>query len=264
MTFLDVGQGDGAVIEAPSGEVAVIDGGGRPGTDEGLGMDPGSRVVVPYLKSRGIQRVDLLVATHADDDHIQGLVAVASRLDAPRAALICGYIGPSAPYQRLLARLRQRGTPIYVARRGQTVDLGAGTRLEILAPTDQPILTGHSYTNNNCIVARLVYGRSRFLFTGDAEAESEASILHSGADVRADVLKVGHHGSRWSSSGPFLDAVHPSVAVISVGANNVYGHPHPEVLQRLAARGIRVFRTDRDGAVVAESDGVRIRMTTTR
>lgn len=265
ITFLDVGQGDSAVIESPTGTVVVIDGGGKPGTDESLGADPGSRVLVPYLRSRGVQRVDLLVATHPDDDHIQGLNAAAIRLAPPRAALICGYPGPSAPYHRLLARLRARNVPLYVARRGQTIDLGGGARLEVLAPTDRPIVTGHSLTNNNCIVVRLVYHRARLLFTGDAEEEEESDILDDpAADVSADILKIGHHGSRWSSSTPFLRAVHPAAAVISVGEHNRYGHPHPEVLERLQEAGVRVYRTDRDGAVMVETDGERLHVRTVR
>lgn len=263
VTFLDVGQGDAAVIEGPTGRVAVIDGGGRPGTDEAFGDDPGSRVVVPFLRSRGISAVDLLVPTHPDDDHAQGLNAVTTRLGV-RAALVCGYPGPSAPYTRLLARLRARRVPLYVARRGQRIDLGGGARLEVLAPTDRPILSGRSVTNDNCTVLRLVYGRARFLFTGDAEAEEEADILHSGADISADVLKVGHHGSRWSTSPPFLAAVRPAIAVISVGASNTFGHPHREVLERLAGAGARVYRTDRQGAITIETDGERIHVRTAR
>jgi len=264
VTFLDVGQGDSAVIEGPTGTVVVIDGGGRPGADETRGEDPGSRVVVPYLRSCGINRVDLLVATHPDDDHIQGLSAVATRLAAPRGALICGYPGPSAPYHRLISVLRGRNVPLYVGRRGQRIDLGGGARLEVLAPTDRPIVTGHSLTNNNCLVIRLVYQRARFLFTGDAEGEEEADMLADPhCDLSADVLKVGHHGSRWSSTAAFLQAVHPSVGIISAGLHNTYGHPHAEVLERLRQIGAVIYRTDRQGAITVATDGTRLHFITT-
>jgi competence protein ComEC len=264
VTFLDVGQGDAAVIECPSGKIVVIDGGGKPGTDEALGGDPGNQVVVPYLRSRGISTVDMLVATHADDDHAQGLNAVAGRLNV-RAALVNGYAGNSKSYNRLLTRLRSRRVPLYIARRGQTLSLGEGVRLEILAPTNAPILDGRSVSNNQSIVLRVVYGRSRFLFTGDAEKEEEADILRArdrNISPAADVLKVGHHGSRWSSTETFLDAVDPSVAIISAGRKNNFSHPHPEVLERCRKRGIRVFRTDEQGAVTIETDGNRMKVRT--
>jgi competence protein ComEC len=248
------------VIECPSGKVVVIDGGGKPGTDETLGDDPGSRVVVPYLRSRGISTVDLLIATHADDDHAQGLNAVAGRLNV-QTALVNGYAGTSKPYNHLLMRLRSKRVPLFIARRGQTLPLGDGARLEILAPTDKPI-QGRSLSNNQSIVFRLVFGKSRFLFTGDAEGEEENDILASGTNLSADALKIGHHGSRWSSTGPFLKAVHPSVAIISAGRKNNFNHPHLEVLERCQKLGIRVFRTDLQGAVTIETDGNRLQIHT--
>jgi competence protein ComEC len=260
VTFLDVGQGDSAVIEAPSGRVVVIDGGGRPGTDERAGADPGSRVVVPFLRRRGLSTVDLLVATHPDDDHVQGLIAVASRLNV-RSALDSGYPDDAAPCQARLRRLlRSRGVPVYRAERGQTLDLGGGARLEVLnPPPGGAFLAGtRSDTNNASVVLRLTYGRARILFIGDAEAEAEQAMLDAAAPsaLKADVLKVGHHGSRWSSSAPFLAAIRPSVAVISAGRSNNYNHPHSEVLDRLRAAGVRaVLRTDQAGAIQVETDG---------
>ena len=262
VTFLDVGQGDSAVIEGPTGKVAIIDGGGRPGTDERLGADPGSRIVVPFLRSRGISTVDLLVATHPDDDHIQGLNAVAERLDV-RAALDCGYPAPSAPYARLLANLRRHHIPIYAARRGQRIDMGGGAYFEVLNPGPVALVGAHSDTNDNGIVLRLVWGRARFLFAADAEADAEAQMLQACPDLSADVLKAGHHGSRWSTGSEFLARVRPSVAVLSCGKNNTYGHPHAEVLERLTGARVHVYRTDRDGALVATTDGTRIRFAST-
>ena len=268
ITFLDVGQGDAAVIESPSGRVAVVDGGGRPGADERAGDDPGSRVVVPFLRRRGVSAVDLLVATHADDDHAQGLIAVASRLRV-RGALVSGYPGGgrrSAAYGRLLASLRGRGVPVRAAARGMTVDLGAGVRLEVLNPP-RPYLAGGngSDDNENSVVLRVVYGRARLLLTGDAGAAAEADLLRAERGrLRADLLKAGHHGSRSSSGEEFLNAVVPGVAVISAGQDSVYGHPHSEVISRLRRRHIRLFRTDRHGAIVVETDGTTLRVTPTR
>jgi len=262
VTFLDVGQGDSIVIESPGGKVVVVDGGGHPGTDERLGSDPGNRVVVPYLRSRGVQRVDLLVPTHPDDDHVQGLNAVVENFGV-EAALDGGYPGTSAPYTRLIGRLHTHRIPIYVARRGQRIALGDGVELQVLNPPDHAVMGQHSPTNDNSVVLRVIYGKSRFLLTGDAEAEAESEMLGHCADLSADVLKAGHHGSRWSTNAPFLDAVHPSIAIISCGENNVYNHPHPELMDRLTARGIHIYRTDRQGAITVETDGRTIGVRTT-
>jgi len=266
VTFLDVGQGDSAVIESPTGRVVVIDGGGRPGTNERDGSDPGSRVVVPFLRRRGVSTVDLLVATHPDDDHVQGLVAVASRLNV-RAALESGFEeegkGKAPAAGRLRALLRARRVPVRRATRGQSIDIGGGARLEVLGPPE-PLLSGSpSDANENSVVLRLVYGRARVLFTGDAGGAAESDLLRAlpPSALRADVLKAGHHGSRHSTSEEFLAAVRPSAAILSSGKNNLYGHPSPQVMDRLARGGVRAFRTDRQGAITVETDGRRVRVT---
>ena len=257
-----MGQGDGCVIESPTGRVIVVDAGGAPGADERAGTDPGARMVVPFLRSRGISTVDLIVATHPHDDHVQGLVAVVDRLRV-REALDCGFPNPpSQTYQRYRERLRRRGVPVAFARRGMKIDLGGGARMEVLGPPPS-VLGGHSPENNHSIILRVVFGRARILLTGDAEQEAEADLTARGYDLRADVLKVAHHGSRWSSTDTFLDAVSPSIAVISCGRRNVFGHPHEETLARIAQRNVRVFRTDQNGAVTVETDGTRIRVTPT-
>ena len=255
VTFLDVGQGDGAVIEAPSGKVIVVDGGGIPRSDPQAGAEPGSRIVVPFLRSRGISCVDLLIATHPDDDHVQGLLAVTERL-AVRAALDSGL---PAPPDSLMGRLRAlwkaRGITVHTARRGQRFDLGRGAHLEILHPGERLITGSRSDDNNNAIVARLVYKKVRVLFTADAELEAEQDLLASGQDLSADVLKVGHHGSRGSTNARFLEAVAPHAAILSCGRNNRFGHPHKETLARLVEQSVKVFRTDQQGALALESDG---------
>ena len=260
VTFLDVGQGDSAVIETPSGRVVVIDGGGIPTTDEREGGDPGNRVLVPFLRSRGISAIDLLVATHPDDDHVQGLVAAVNRLSV-RAALDSGIPSGLGPCTRLRAAWKARGVRVHTARRGQVFELGGGAHLEVLHPVE-PFLTGtHSDDNNNAIVLRLVYGKIRVLFTADAEREAEESLLRSGLDLQADVLKAGHHGSRGSTSAAFLKAIQPTAAILSCGRNNRFGHPHKETLQRL--EGVQLFRTDQQGAIVLETDGEQYTLTPT-
>lgn len=262
VTFLDVGQGDGCVIEGPTDRVVVVDGGG--GAGENNGGDPGARVVVPYLRARGINTVDLVVATHPHDDHVQGLIAVADRLRV-RQALDGDYPDPPSPtYRRWRAHLAGRGVPVACARRGQKIDLGGGATITVLGPPPR-VLGGRSPENNHSIVLRVAFGRAAVLLTGDAESEAEADLLARGygPNLRADVLKVAHHGSRWSSTAPFLNAVRPRIAVISCGRRNVFGHPHRETLARLAQQHVRVFRTDQNGAVTMETDGRTIRVTPT-
>jgi competence protein ComEC len=258
VTFLDVGQGDSTVIESPTGQVIVVDGGGIPGLDPRLGDDPGSRVVVPFLRSRGISTVDLIVPTHPDDDHVQGLIAVVNQLTV-RAVLDGNLSTDNGAYALLQERIKARRVRVDTARRGQRVDIGGGAFLEVLHPTGKR-LGGRSATNNDSVVLRLVYGKARLLLTGDTEEEAEADLLASRQNLTADVLKVGHHGSRWSSTEPFLESVRPSVAIISAGRSNAFGHPNREVLTRLEQRGTRVFRTDRHGAVTARTDGTRIQI----
>lgn len=258
MTFLDVGQGDSTVIEAPSGKVVLIDGGGAPGRDPRDGNEPGSRVVVPFLRSRGISTIDLLVATHPDDDHVQGLLAVTERLSV-RAVLDSGI--PSAPGSSLAllrAAWKARGVRVHQAQRGQNFDLGSGARLEILHPCS-PFLHGtRSDDNNNAIVARLVYGKARVLFMADAETEAEESLLQAHLELAADILKVGHHGARTSTTAAFLQRVAPQAAIISCGHQNRFGHPHSETLTRLKNLQIQLFRTDQQGAIALESDGEQL------
>ncbi len=259
VTFLDVGQGDAAVIETPDGAVAVIDGGGYPGTDERYIGDPGSRIVVPYLRRRGINRIDYLIPTHPDEDHVQGLIAVARAF--PVRHVLDGGVpdGGNDASARLRALLRRKRVPITLARRGQTIPLGtSGVTMEVIHPAGTPLTNTRSVTNANSILLRLRYKNATLLFTADAEEAAEGNLLRSGVPLRADVLKVGHHGSRFSSGGAFLTAVSPSVAVISCGRENNFGHPAPAVLERLDAVGATTYRTDRAGAIVIATDGERV------
>jgi competence protein ComEC len=249
VTFLDVGQGDAAVIEAPGGAVAVIDGGGA--FDEAF--DPGERIVEPFLRARGIARVDLVALSHPHPDHLNGLRRVLARF--PVAALwTSGDDGANPQYGQLLELARARGVPTPEPERRA---LGAMT-IEPLGPfvvragrdvvAPPPGLT----VNDASLVLRGVFAGRAVLFPGDLEADGEGELVgrrDAGQDVRADVLKVPHHGSRTSSSDELVGAVAPSLAVMSLGWRNRFRFPAPEVVARYAARGVRVLRTDRDGAV---------------
>jgi len=248
VTFLDVGQGDAIVVETPR-EVWLIDGGGRLLWEREAwrqredAFDVGEDVVLPYLLHRGIRKIDGLVLTHGDADHVQGLVAIARRLPVGMA-LVNG--GPSTPVQEeVLAALRERGVPVYRAVAGLRWSTEKSIQWEVLHPPAGPVIND----NRHSVVLRLaVYGRE-LLFTGDLDVQGEMELVAAGRVRPADVLKVAHHGSDTSTSEVWLSAVRPALAVISVGKNNIYGHPAKPVLERLDTAGVVVLRTDRDGAV---------------
>jgi len=264
VTFLDVRQGDCAVILTPSGRSVLVDAG--TGGEASNGYDVGSRVVTPFLRSRGIRTLDLAVMTHPHEDHIGGFRGVL-RTVGVRTTLDCGIPHSSDVYRDTMRLIERRSTRYVRARRGQRIVLPDGVKIEILNP-DFPLSPGgdadDSDINNQSVVLRLSFGRASFLFTGDAEREAEEDILGECRGVRSTVLKVSHHGSAEGTSDLWLRAVRPRIAVISVGKFNPFGHPDPHVLQRLADCGAHVFRTDRDGAVTITTDGRTLDVSTGR
>jgi competence protein ComEC len=251
-TFLDVGQGDSALIDLPDGHAIVVDGGGLVGSP----IDVGERVLAPALRSRRRRELEAVVLTHPHPDHFGGL---ASGLTSVRFGALWdtgeGEIeGTAGGYGALLAMARARRAPVMRPDALCGVRELGGATVEVLAPC--PAYSPDRGANDNSFVLRIAYGSRALLLVGDSEREAEADLLRSaGARLRADVLKVGHHGSRTSSTPAFLAAVAPREAVISAGCRNRFGHPHPSTLAALAAAGTRVWRTDRDGAVVVTTDG---------
>jgi len=251
-TFLDVGQGDSAIVDLPDGQAMVIDGGGLVGSP----IDVGTRVLAPALRARRRDALAAVVLSHPHPDHFGGL---ATGLDAVHFAELWETgegesEGVSGGYAQLLASARGRGARVLrPADLCGGRDLG-GAHVEVLAPC--PTFSSDWGPNDNSLVVRISYGQRSILFVGDAEHEAEGTLLATARDrLRADVLKVGHHGSRTSSTPAFIAAVAPQEAVVSVGCRNRFGHPHPATLGVLAAAGVRVWRTDRDGAVVVTTDG---------
>jgi competence protein ComEC len=251
-TFLDVGQGDAALVDLPDGSAMVIDGGGLVGSP----IDPGERALAPTLRARRRREVALAVLSHPHPDHFTGLASGLARVRV-RALWDTGQgerEGVKGAYATWLLAARSAQVPVV---RPPTLcgehDIG-GARVSVLAPCPEP--SPDRGPNDNSLVLRIAYGSRAFLFVGDAEREEEADLLALGAErLRADVLKVGHHGSRTSTSPAFLRAVSPAHAVISVGVRNRFGHPHPTTLATLEKAGVPVYRTDRDGEVVATTDG---------
>lgn len=250
LTAIDVGQGDSLLVVFPRGSTMVIDGGGvlQYGAQRRhVNLDTGEDVVSPYLWSRGIRRIDILVATHAHEDHSGGIGALIENF-RPREV----WVGAN-PSQHVLDQAARFHIPVIEQRAAPSIPF-SGAELEVLSP---PI--GYANTkpgNNDSLAMRITYGTHRFLLTGDMERPMETRLL--GHPIEADVLKVGHHGSKTSSTAAFLDAVSPSVAIISDGFENSFGHPHPDVLARLTGRHAAILRTDLDGLVTVRTDGRRL------
>jgi competence protein ComEC len=263
VTMMDVAQGDSILVISPRGSTLLIDGGGAfqgfRGREEHLGPDPGEDAVSAYLWSRGIRELDAVALTHAHQDHIGGLTAVLQNFQVKR--LLLGRES-SAPAQVQLETLAASlGIPVEHERKGRSFDWD-GVRVTFLWPEISPDEVAPTAKNNDSLVLRLEYGQRSFLLPGDAEKQVEYTML-SENDARllhADVLKVGHHGSKNSTMPQFLAAVDPQIAVISAGEDNPYGHPSPGLLQRLEQSGARILRTDRDGAVQVVTNGRNLRV----
>ncbi|MBK7706188.1 MAG: ComEC/Rec2 family competence protein [Acidobacteria bacterium] len=262
--FIDVGQGDSALVTFPNGETMLIDGGGRPnyqrlsvervdGTSEPFEPDRmtiGEAVVSRFLWHRGLSRVDYLVATHADADHIQGLADVARNFAVRNV-----FIGREAPddpdFRALVSVLRAKAIPVSEVRRGALLDIG-GARVEVLHPTENGV---SSTGNNESVVLRIIFGERSFLFTGDIESDAERNLIADGIDIRADVVKVPHHGSRTSSVAAFIARTRAVYALIPVGLESPFGHPDGEVVERWRDSGAIVTTTGESGTATFSTDG---------
>jgi competence protein ComEC len=244
--FIDVGQGDAALIVTPHGRGILVDTGGTMG--ENTDFDIGYRVVLPYLRHYGILDLDYLFLTHGHQDHAGGAAGIASQVPIKNIML------SRENYTQAVTNLLQMAPhSIHIAvYEGQKIELD-GVVIKVLH-ANTGMDGGHS-SNEVSSVMQASYGKFSFLFTGDLPAQGEEEMIKSNRNISSSVLKVGHHGSKTSSTLEFLQAVAPDYAVISVGANNSFGHPHEETLQRLLAQHSKIYRTDQQGAIVFQTDG---------
>lgn len=271
--FLDVGQGDSALVTLPNGTTLLIDGGGRPGpfkqdristldidtTFERETRSIGESVVSEYLWWRGLDRVDYLLATHADADHIDGLNDVARNFSV-RAALVARTPGSDPEYARFAATLSSKEIPIRTIGAGDVLEFD-GVTARVLWPSLTSNLDSPS-GNNESVVLSLRRGNRTFLLTGDIEMQGEDAILRARDNLHADVVKIAHHGSKTSSTEGFIRASQPLFAVISVGQTSVFGHPNKDVVERWRASGAQVLTTGKSGTITFSTDGTDLNLET--
>jgi competence protein ComEC len=259
VTMLDVGQAQGMVVVTPRGHAVLVDAGGtmergpqRPG--DSAAERAGERIVVAFLIRSGIHRLDAIVLTHPHGDHV-GAAAPALRIFPVGALITNGATDGGTAYRDALSEARARGVPVIVPRAGRVLRFDDGTEFAFLGPPSPRIRGTPRDVDENSVVVALRYRAFRMLFTGDAGIAAERRLLRSSANLRADVLQVGHHGSAYASSAAFLQAVHPALVLISDGRQNRYGFPAPRVLRALTTIGACILRTDLDGAIMIATDG---------
>lgn len=243
--FIDVGQGDCTLLES-DGEFVLIDAG-----EAGYGSE-----VVKYIKARGASSLKYIIATHPHSDHIGGLAKVIDKIDTENFITV-ETDQSTRTWLNVLDAVDEHDVNYIDAVPGDVYRFGEA-QFTILAPLG----SGYEGYNDYSVVTKVECGAISFLLTGDAEKQSEKEMIASGADLHADVLKCGHHGSSTSSTANFLKAVMPAYAVISCGADNDYGHPHKETLKKLSLLGCAVYRTDRLGTVIARTDGITVNFCT--
>ncbi|MGS0765119.1 DNA internalization-related competence protein ComEC/Rec2 [Syntrophomonas curvata] len=252
LSFIDVGQGDCILIKTPRGKFILVDGGGSEFTD------PGSRKVLPYLYHRGVRELFLALNTHPDTDHLQGLETVLKEMPV-RYVAVPADLAESEEYQGLSRVMADKKVPFIPLAAGDSIDTGENLQIKVLHP---PPNFGSDSANDQSLVLRIDFSGFSALLTGDIGMEPMRKLVERRQLRPVTVLKVPHHGSKNSLLMPFYEETRPEWAVISVGENNLFGHPHDSILAALKGKKVGILRTDRDGAVIFRTDGKRVRLTT--
>lgn len=255
LTFLDVGEGLCAVMRTPSGKIMVFDCGTSSWRKSSL---VGERLVAGFLQRMGADRIDLAVLSHPHSDHVSGYAGLI-KAKPPKLVLDIGVKHGLPQYAEFLKAVKASGATYRIARRGQSIDFGDGVHVDVLSPQANQ---RYEDLNENSMVLRITYRRIRLLLSADVGRETERRLIESGSNLRAQVLQVGHHGSKSATTPEWLDAVRPEITVISCGRGDEYGHPSREVVARLKSTSARVYRTDYNGAVTITTDGALIRVRT--
>ena len=242
--FFDVGQGDAILIKAPAGQNILIDGGPDKTVIKRLGEN----------LAWWDKRIDLMILTHPHDDHVTGLIDVLKRFEVGKI-LYTGVNHNTPNYLAWLKLARDQKVPLTIIDKEQAINLGAGAKLEILYPDKSFLNKTVADLNQSSIVLKLIHGQNVFLLTGDAGLEVEKKLIDSGADLSAEVLKVGHHGSQYATSQEFLEKIKPRFAIIEAGEDNDYGHPNLRIIKRIERAGAEIYRTDDKGTIRMVSDG---------
>jgi len=244
VNFVDIGQGDAIFIQFPEGGNLLIDGGK---------IKDGRKKLKPYLWKKGIRKIDLVILTHPDADHVGGLIPILRGFPVGMI-LEPGLVHTSWLYREFLELIAQKDIPYRLISQGDEIKGFPRTKIKVLHPS-LPLFTERGHLNNNSVVLLLQYGKVKFLFTADILKEGEKRLIEREVELEAEVLKVPHHGGRGSVYTDFIKLVNPEIAVISCGKNNPYGHPHQETLDAYSQLGIKVYRTDLDGAVIMRTNG---------
>lgn len=241
--YIDVGQGDSILIQVNNRNLLIDSG---PKTDE--------KRLLSYLSTLYLDKLDYVIATHPHDDHIGNMAEVIKKYDvskfyAPKVE------STTKTFEKMVDALKSKNLKINIIKKGITsIDLGDNTKVSVFSPAKDY----YEDLNNYSPIIKIEYGNTSFLFTGDAQSDVEKDVLTSNEDIKADVLKVGHHGSSTSTSINFLNKVNPSISVISVGENNIYNHPSQNTIKHLTENNTTIYRTDKDGTILLCSDGSKI------
>ena len=243
ISYLDVGQGDSAYIRVNDFDI-LIDAGPRSDSDK----------LMEQLKEKNIDDFEIVIATHPHEDHIGGMTKVFSEYDV-ESFYMPKSTSTTKTFENMINAVKNEGLKVQVIKEGMSFDLGDGAKLEVYSP----IQDSYDNLNNYSPIMKLIYGNNSFIFTGDAEKEVEEEVLEKYSNnLKADVIKFGHHGSSTSSSEAFIEAISPKYGIISCGVDNSYGHPHREVLEVINKMNIKTYRTDKQGEITITSDGSNI------